>query len=210
MKNLFIIIALVAAGAFGWWTISPLFIDKVVEDELDPELAALLEESDASAAPVPAEEPVVESSTVVDQASSAEEVSETLPPAAATNDAVTSELIAEPVTPTPAPEPTSSVSGPFSIVDTPGHPATGNVRVIQTPEQSIVRYENYDGTNGPDLKVWLTNDLEATDFVSLGRAKGNQGNINYTVPANVDVDDYRYVITWCEAFGVLFDYAEIN
>lgn len=97
-----------------------------------------------------------------------------------------------------------------SIVDTPAHPASGNIRIIATESQQTVRFENYDGTNGPDLFVYLAKDLEANEFVSLGRAKGNTGNINYTVPPDVDLSEYRYVLTWCKAFGVLFDYAEID
>jgi len=73
-----------------------------------------------------------------------------------------------------------------------------------------VRYENYKGTNGPDLYVYLAKDLDATEFISLGRAKGNQGNINYTVPDDIDITEYQYVMTWCKAFGVLFDYAPIQ
>ena len=96
------------------------------------------------------------------------------------------------------------------IQSTPGHPATGNVRVIDTGTETIVRFEDYDGTNGPDLFVYLAKDLDATEFISLGRSKGNQGNANYVVPEGIDISEYRYVMTWCRAFGVLFDYAEIN
>jgi len=98
----------------------------------------------------------------------------------------------------------------FPITDTAGHPASGNIRVIETADNTVVRYESYNGTNGPDLLVYLAKDLEATEFVSLGRSKGNRGNANYTVPSDVDVSEYKYVMTWCRAFGVLFDYAEIN
>ena len=37
-----------------------------------------------------------------------------------------------------------------------------------------------------------------------------KGDIIYGLPMDVDLDDYKYVLTWCEAFGVLFDYAEIK
>ena len=67
-----------------------------------------------------------------------------------------------------------------------------------------MRYENYAGTNGPDLRVCLADDLNATNFVDLGRAKGNKGNINYSIPDEVDVADYKYVLTWCRAFSALF------
>jgi hypothetical protein len=101
-------------------------------------------------------------------------------------------------------------TGPFPIVDTPAHPASGSVRVIETADETIIRFENYEGTNGPDLYVYLANDLEANNFVDLGRAKGNRGNINYTVPDDMNIADYQYVMVWCKAFGVLFDYAKIN
>lgn len=98
----------------------------------------------------------------------------------------------------------------YPITGTTGHPASGNIRVALTPEEKIVRYENYEGTNGPDLKIYLAKDLEANEYIDLGPSRANKGNINYSVPMNIDVDDYQYVLTWCEAFGVLFDYAEIN
>jgi hypothetical protein len=98
----------------------------------------------------------------------------------------------------------------FAIVDTPAHPASGEVRILETADETLVRFENYDGTNGPDLFVYLAKDRQAKEFVSLGKAKGNKGNINYEVPDDVDISEYRYVMTWCRAFGVLFDYAEIN
>lgn len=98
----------------------------------------------------------------------------------------------------------------YPIVDTPLHPANGSVKIVKTGDETIVRYENYEGTNGPDLYVYLAKDLEAKEFVSLGQAKGNLGNLNYTVPNGVDIREYRYVLTWCRAFGVLFDYAEIK
>ena len=101
-------------------------------------------------------------------------------------------------------------AGVFPIIDTPSHPASGNIRVVSSGTQSIIRYEDYKGTNGPDLVVYLTKDLDAEEFVSLGRARGNEGNINYEVPADIDISDHNYVMTWCRAFGVLFDYAEIR
>lgn len=105
---------------------------------------------------------------------------------------------------------TSSLRGPYPIEDTRLHPATGEVLVIESSSESIIRYTNYEGTNGPDLYVYLAKDLEAREFVNLGPARGNKGNLNYSVPADVNLNDYPYVMTWCKAFGVLFDYAEIN
>lgn len=102
------------------------------------------------------------------------------------------------------------ISASFPIVDTPAHPASGTVRIVQGADETIVRYENYKTINGPDLKVYLAKDLEAKEYVDLGPLKGTEGNINYSVPKNVDVSEYRYVLTWCEDFSVLFNSAEIS
>lgn len=96
-----------------------------------------------------------------------------------------------------------------SIQSTPGHPASGIVKVIRTENSKILRYENFKTINGPDLYVYLSKDLEAKDFVNLGKLKATEGNINYEVPLNTNLEDYRYVMIWCKAFGVLFNYALI-
>lgn len=98
----------------------------------------------------------------------------------------------------------------FPIEHTAGHPASGEVELIQTDDKNLIRFSNYEGTNGPDLYVYLATDLEASEYISLGEQKGNKGNIIYEIPEGVDLSQYQYVLTWCKAFGVLFDYSKIN
>lgn len=146
--------------AFGYYTLSPLFIQKTVDEK----------------APVPLrEEPA--------SISMEKEVSST---------------------------PTAVPKKLFPITGTKGHPASGTVRIIKTEDRDIIRYENFKTINGPDIYVYLAKDLKAKDFVSLGRVKATEGNINYDIPENIQVKDYKYVLVWCKAFGVLFNWAEIN
>lgn len=166
MKYILLALLGVLLTAVGYWLIAPAFIDVEIQDELDPEIAALITQSNE-----------VTNTNTTDQSTDI---------------------------------PTPIVRGPFTIASTPGHGATGSIRTIETEAETTIRFEDYQGTNGPDLFVYLANDLDATEFVSLGRTRGNQGNINYTVPEDIDINDYKYVMTWCKAFGVLFDYAEIN
>jgi len=100
-----------------------------------------------------------------------------------------------------------SSRGPYGVKGTVGHPASGAVRVI---DSKTIRYENFETINGPDLYVYLSKDLEANDFVDLGEIRGTKGNINYEIPDTINVEEYTYVLTWCKAFGVLFNYAQIN
>ncbi len=98
----------------------------------------------------------------------------------------------------------------FPVMGTKGHPASGYVRILKTETGSIVRYERFETINGPNLRVYLAKDLEASEFVDLGEIKGTKGNINYPVPEDVNIYDYKYVMYWCVPFSVLFNYAEIN
>jgi peptide methionine sulfoxide reductase msrA/msrB len=98
-----------------------------------------------------------------------------------------------------------------SIVDTPGHAATGTVSIGQNESgETVVRLSDFETVNGPDLYVYLATDKDATKFVSLGLLKSTQGNQNYVVPSEVDLSDYSYVLIWCKRFGVLFSSADIS
>ena len=96
------------------------------------------------------------------------------------------------------------------IMGTVGHPASGTVRVVKTEDGDVVRYENFKTLNGPDLYVYLSKDLEAKEYVSLGALKATEGNVNYQVPRGIATEDYRYALVWCKQFGVLFNYAELD
>jgi len=103
---------------------------------------------------------------------------------------------------------TQSTAAP--VVGTPAHPASGFVRVIEVEEKTYVRYENYQTINGPDLYVYLAKDIEAKEFIDLGALKATEGNINYEIPAGVEVSEYPYVLTWCKQFGVLFNHVDLT
>ena len=91
------------------------------------------------------------------------------------------------------------------------HMASGQVKVLQIPDETqILRFENLDVTNGPDLYVYLATDTTAKDFVSLGRLKGNMGNQNYPIPENTDFEKYNTVLIWCQAFSTLFGSSKLS
>ncbi len=96
------------------------------------------------------------------------------------------------------------------VTGTTGHPASGTARIVEADGKKYVRYENFQTINGPDIYVYLSKDLGAKEFVSLGKVKATEGNINYEIPAGVDVSQYPYVLTWCKTFGVLFNSADLS
>jgi len=104
----------------------------------------------------------------------------------------------------------TTYSGAFVGVNDGIHNAEGQVVVIQLGDgSSNLRLEDLKSTNGPDLYVYLSTDETASDFVNLGRLKGNMGNQNYDIPQGTDLEKYDTVLIWCRAFSVLFGSAEI-
>ncbi|OGI14384.1 MAG: hypothetical protein A2878_00640 [Candidatus Moranbacteria bacterium RIFCSPHIGHO2_01_FULL_54_31] len=96
------------------------------------------------------------------------------------------------------------------VTGTPGHPASGTVRIVTADGKRYVRYENFRTINGPDIYIYLSKDIAAKEYIDLGRVKATEGNINYEIPAGTDVAEYPYVLTWCQAFGVLFNSAKVQ
>lgn len=90
------------------------------------------------------------------------------------------------------------------------HDAQGIVRTIPLNDGNVLRLENFKATNGPDLYVYLSTDNKASEFVSLGKLKANNGNQNYDIPENTDLEKYSKVLIWCKAFGVLFGNADLS
>ncbi|MDX1373727.1 MAG: DM13 domain-containing protein, partial [Nitrososphaeraceae archaeon] len=90
------------------------------------------------------------------------------------------------------------------------HMASGQVKILQTSDGPVLRFENLDVTNGPDLYVYLATDTNAEDYVSLGRLKGNIGNQNYPIPVDTNLDKYNTVLIWCQAFSTLFGSSRLS
>ncbi|MGQ0638243.1 MAG: DM13 domain-containing protein [Nitrososphaerota archaeon] len=103
------------------------------------------------------------------------------------------------------------LSGSFVGAGDGIHNAEGISKVISLEDgTSILRFENFKSTNGPDLYVYLATDDGATDFINLERLKANNGNQNYNIPDGADLSKYDTVLIWCKQFSVLFGSAELK
>jgi hypothetical protein len=98
------------------------------------------------------------------------------------------------------------------------HETKGTASIFQLAEgQRTLRLTNFATSNGPDVRVYLVAAADAKDndtvksagFVELGKLKGNIGDQNYEVPANVDLAKYRAVTIWCARFRVNFGTAPL-
>jgi hypothetical protein len=91
------------------------------------------------------------------------------------------------------------------------HDAQGIAKTVPLEDGSkVLRLEDFKATNGPDLYVYLATDTRASEFVSLGELKANNGNQNYEIPDGTDLEKYNKALIWCKTFGVLFGNADLS
>jgi hypothetical protein len=108
----------------------------------------------------------------------------------------------------PVPAGTVLVQGNLS--GSGGHNVSGAVRIYNDNGTKTLRLENFSTTNGPDLKVYLSKDLNAASFINAGNLRSTSGNQNYSLSGMPDFSQYRYVLIWCQQFGVLFGSAQVQ
>lgn len=101
------------------------------------------------------------------------------------------------------------------------HRTTGSVKVLRLADGTrVLRLEDLDTSNGPDLRVWITDAavkegkagwhvFDDGKYVSLGKLKGNKGDQNYTLPADLDLEKYTSISIWCDRFDVSFGAAAL-
>ena len=95
------------------------------------------------------------------------------------------------------------------------HTGSGEVLLVQGPDgEVILRFQDYEVRNGPDLRIYLSPDpgggVRADGAISLGGIKATSGFVNYDVPAGVDPSIFRSVIIYCEPFGIVFATASLS
>lgn len=82
----------------------------------------------------------------------------------------------------------------------------------------ILRFTNFRTSNGPDVHVYLVATDDARDtatvkraaVIDLGTIKGNIGDQNYALGADLDLSKYRTVSIWCKRFAVNFGAAPLR
>ncbi len=227
------VIIAVPVLAFAWWLGSPLFIDQVVDEPFPIAAVAVVPDDmtaeeveeimlEAAAVDTPVEEDMPEMPEIAATTTSVAAGTTSAATAAPTEDeAPTTTAVAatEPPTTLP-PEPTGPValaSGALMDADS-FHKGSGQVVLYQLEDGSrIIRLEDIEVTNGPQLHVLLTpvhglagrDHLQEAGYVDLGPLKGNIGSQNYEVPADYVIPDQLTLVIYCVPFHVVFTTAEL-
>jgi hypothetical protein len=176
----------IPALVVAWWLGSPLFLDSEVNE----------------AFPVPA---AADNQTEVESTVTTQGTTATTAPTASTT--ATSE---------PTAGPTALLAGEFRDADS-SHQGTGTATIYELEDGStLLRFEDFEVTNGPDLHVYLvpnenpTTSEDLGGYVDLGSLKGNIGDQNYEVPDGVDISEFGSVVIYCVPFHVFFSIASLS
>ncbi len=206
----------VILAGLAWYLGSPLIIDRRVEEMFPfeapaPEAIAALSQADAAAAqadlktalPDPTElaDLPLDQQTVLAEKAMGE--AEKLP-------GIDMEE------PMPGDEPIALLVGGVQGTDQL-HQGSGSAKIYRLPDGShVLRFEDLNVTNGPDLRVLLSSHPAPTSrsevmqsYVDLGPLKGNLGSQNYEIPDDIQLDQIASVVIYCQPFHVVFATASL-
>ncbi len=173
----------------GWYLFSPLFIDKEVNEDFPFAATAELPEGVGMA----------DAEAEMEEAAAADDTAE---------EAMTDEMA----------EAVILATGSFEDIDSV-HRGSGTATFYELADGSrVLRLENLDVTNGPDLHVYISpvaapgsrDEVGAPGSETVGRLKGNLGNQNYEVPAGYEIPLDGSVVIYCKRFHVLFSIATLS
>ena len=201
--KLYILLALLVAAAiaitYPLW--SPYFINDVV-DEAFPGLDSAERES-VRAMPETQQEILLEMSE--EQPDMAADTARAM---------MADDKVMDDNMPADATAPSLLSNGSWIEID-PVHRAEGSASIWLVGDTRVLRFEDFRVTNGPKLHVLLTKNVPTSifagveDYIDLGPLKGNIGNQNYDIPAELDLSEYRSAVIYCMPFHVVFSSAEL-
>lgn len=86
----------------------------------------------------------------------------------------------------------------------------GQAKIYLQNGKFFLALENFSTTNGPDLKVYLSQKAEPFNFIKLGNLKSTNGNQVYNILESLDFTKYKYALIHCERFNHLYGNAELK
>jgi hypothetical protein len=95
------------------------------------------------------------------------------------------------------------MNGPFGTV-------SGNAFISVINNEKKLILENLVSSNGPDLHVYLSKEIQPINFLDLGKLKSINGTQVYSIDNNVNLKDYKFALVHCQQFNHLFGSANIQ
>jgi hypothetical protein len=88
----------------------------------------------------------------------------------------------------------------------------GTAKVLATtqgPTKHFLELANFSSDAGPDLRVYLAEDTNATGFVELA-VLDKSGTFYLPIPPQADLKKQKVVLIWCKRFSVPFGSSQLQ
>lgn len=96
------------------------------------------------------------------------------------------------------------INGPWGAV-------MGNAKILLKNNAYQLQLDSsFVSSNGPDLKVYISKEIQPVNFINLGSLKSTNGSQLYNMPASVDLAQYKYALIHCQQYNHLFGSAELK
>jgi hypothetical protein len=116
-------------------------------------------------------------------------------------------------TATPAP---LVLAGTFVSGGQHGDFASGTATVGATTSGTLqLALTHFAASNGPDVYVYLSREAspstttQVMNGYEVGKLTATSGDVLYTLPASLNLREYRSVVVYCRSFSVVFGYANL-
>ena len=95
------------------------------------------------------------------------------------------------------------MNGPYGSV-------SGTATVYNQSGSLVLALMNMRISNGPQLHVYISKEVQPVNFIDLGPLQSTVGNQLYNIPGNPDFSQYRYALIHCKKFNHLFGSAKLQ
>lgn len=93
------------------------------------------------------------------------------------------------------------------FVPTSGISVSGATKIYLENGSYKLQLENFNITEGPDLKVYLSQSASPDQFLNLGNLTSQTV---YSIPQSVVISEYSHVLIHCQQYNHLFAIAELQ
>jgi Electron transfer DM13 len=95
------------------------------------------------------------------------------------------------------------MNGPYGSV-------SGMATVYRQDGNLVLALENMNVSNGPQLHVYLSKEVQPVNFIDLGPLQSTLGNQLYKITGSPDFTQYRYALIHCKKYNHLFGSAKLQ
>jgi len=95
------------------------------------------------------------------------------------------------------------MNGPYGRV-------SGMASIYRQNDSLILSLMNVSISNGPDLHVYLSKEVQPVNFIDLGKLQSTNGNQLYIISGMPDFTQYKYALIHCQRYNHLFGSAELR